>query len=44
MEIERDRGWDDDYELDDEELEDGETDEFDADAPALAPDPLEHPF
>jgi hypothetical protein len=44
MEIERDRGWDEEYELDDEEFEDAETDELDAQAPELLPDPLEHPF
>ena len=44
MEIERDRGWDEEYELDDEEFEDAETDELEAEEPALLPDPLEHPF
>jgi hypothetical protein len=42
MDIERDRGWDDDYELDDAEFDDAETDELDAET--LLPDPLEHPF
>jgi hypothetical protein len=42
MDIERDRTWDEDYELDDDEFEDAETDELDAEAPLL--DPLEHPF
>ena len=42
MDIERDRGWDDDYKLDDAEFDDAETDELDAET--LLPDPLEHPF
>jgi len=44
--MEREFGFDDeqDFELDDEDFEDVDTDELDAQAPKLMPDPLGHPF
>jgi hypothetical protein len=44
--MEREFAFDDeqDFELDDEDFEDADTDELDAQAPTLMPDPLEHPF
>jgi hypothetical protein len=44
--MKREFGFDDeqDFELDGDEFEEGDTDELDAQAPALLPDPREHPF